>query len=298
VLGLLGGSLVALVIAVVNVGFSMILGWFGRWVVHRGAFQTVIGLLVIILWISFAAGFNLSVGHFRDVADGREWNDAAIAALGNLQASPVHLQSIESWLLVGFGMLISFISFLKGFHLDDPYPGYGRVVRRLQAARQDYADEVEAAHDELLEKRDAAKENLEDAGTVARDEINEAVDVGYASQGLAGQRDVFLGHCEDVANRLLTIYREANVTARTTPAPAHFARAHRFAEGKDRHAEADRQDRARDAVRRIETAVEKAVQDIFAAFDTSIGSHASVDEIEAKAALRYAASLSKPAEAQ
>ena len=282
VLGLLGGWSVALVISVVNVGFSMVFGWFGRWIVHRSFFGKLVGLTVILIWLAFATGFNLSVGHFRDMVEGRLWNDAAIAALENLVASPVDLQSIESWLLVGFGALISFFAFLKGFHLDDRYPGYGSVARRLQEAREDYAHEVEKAHDELLEKRDEAKESLELAGAQARDEINEAVDVGYARQGLAGQRDIFLGHCDDVANRLLAIYREANARARTTPAPAHFARTYRYPAIDDGHATEDQRDRARDAVRRIETAVERAVQDIFSAFDKAIGSHATVDEVEAK----------------
>jgi hypothetical protein len=297
VLGLLGGSLVATVISLVNVGFSMIFGWFSRWIVHRSFLGKMAGLAMLAIWTAFAAGFNLSVGHFRDTADGRLWNDAAIAALKNLVAGPVDLQSIESWLLVGFGVLISFFAFLKGFYLDDRYPGYGSVARRLQEAREDYAQVVEEAHDELLEKRDDAKENLERAGAQARDEINDAVDVGYARQGLAGQRDVFLGHCDDVTNRLLTIYRESNARARSTPVPAHFARNHRFPMIEDGHATEDKRDRARDAVRRIETSVEKAVQDIFAAFDKAIGSHATVDEVEGKAASHSGvASSTGPAE--
>lgn len=98
--GLFGGSMVAFVISIVNVGVSLWAGWFGRYAVHRRIGLKLIGIVVVLVWTAAAASFNLGVGHFRDVADGRPWDDAVVAALANFVERPVDLRSIEFWLLV------------------------------------------------------------------------------------------------------------------------------------------------------------------------------------------------------
>jgi len=81
-------------------------------------------LIFILAWSVFAVIINLGVAHFRDgLESGTPWRAAAEAAVPSLLENPFHLASIESWLLVGIGLLISTLAFRKGWHTDDPYPG-------------------------------------------------------------------------------------------------------------------------------------------------------------------------------
>ncbi len=66
--GLLGGMLAAVIVSVVNVGWSTLSGFAARAINRRNLILRLSGLVVIVVWIAFAGSLNLLVAHFRMVS--------------------------------------------------------------------------------------------------------------------------------------------------------------------------------------------------------------------------------------
>lgn len=268
--GLLGGLLAAVIVSLVNVGLSTLFGYVARYIHRRNWLLKLFGLIVIIGWMAFAFAINFGVAHFRDgLESGVAWRMAAEAAVPSLLASPLALASIESWLLVGIGALISILSFRKGWHSDDPYPGYGRVERALTTARARYVDELGNALDNLAERRDEAIEELQDASEQVRQGISEAVDALFGQSALSSHLRSFLDQCDVKVAHLLAVYRDANRAARTTPAPKSFDKGYKFPPFKPQAVDESRRDTAKEEAARVTATVDAAVRNIFEQFEVA-----------------------------
>ena len=282
-LGLLGGILAALLVSISNVGVSGIAGYFARNLHHRNLFMKLIGLAVVLGWLGYAAGFNLAVAHFRDgVEHSGDWTLAAEQAVPALLATPLEIASIESWLLLIIGCLISFLAFLKGLHTDDPYPGYGKVHRTLVDARNAYSGVLETAIGELERKRDLAIDELRDAHDDVRDGIGEAIDALFGASSLKSQVSSFLEQCDVKTAHLLAIYRDANKASRSTDSPPSFALAHSFAafEPAEEDEKSARRTNAEKEARKVGELVDKTIRDIFEAYETSVRAYREIDDIQ------------------
>jgi hypothetical protein len=196
-----------------------------------------------------------------------------------------------SWLLVALGVLVSFAAFLKAYHAEDPYPGYGHVYRTLSAARDTYHEQVEAAVHQLIALRDQAIEELRDASEMVNTSISEAVDALYGQNSLKAHLEAFLGQCDLKVNRLLSIYRDANKGARAAPPPAHFQLAYafdRFLGADPAVVDAPRHGDAETERRQVTVIVGEAVEAIFAECDTSITAYRSLEDLEETAGVDLA----------
>ena len=279
--GLLGGLLVAVIVSLVNVGFSVLLGYLARYVHHRNWLLKAIGLAVIGLWAAFAAAINLTVAHFRDGLErGLEWAQAAQQAVPGLLDQPLMLASVESWLLVALGLLISTVAFRKGWHTDDPYPGYGPVERRLEQARLRYEEELHAALDDLQKRRDDAITELQDANEQVRDGITEAVDSLFGQSSLGAHLRSFLEQCDLKAAHLLAIYRDANLASRTEAAPPSFGTPYAFPAFDPEPVDGARRQRAESEAERVKATVESAISEIFAEFESARQMFSVTDDVE------------------
>lgn len=268
--GLLGGILAAVIVSVVNVGGSAMLGYMARYIHRRNWLLKFGGLLFVLIWIAYAVVLNLGVAHFRDgLESGVHWRDAAEAAVPALLASPLHLASIESWLLVGIGALISTLAFRKGWHTDDPYPGYGRVERAVNVARDRYVSELEAALEELGARRDEAILELQDASEQVRQGISEAIDTLFGQSTLGAHLRSFLDQCDVKTAHLLAIYRDANRSTRADPAPKSFDRSYKFAAFKPATIETSRREMAQAEADKVTATVQAAIRDIFDQFESA-----------------------------
>lgn len=227
-LGLVGGVSVAIVISIVNVGFLSILGFLSRNINHCNYFRKIIGLIWLALAITFSVIFNLAVAHFREATASLPWEEAVIFSVRSFQESPFGMENIESWLLLCMGVLVCTIAFWKAWAFDDPYPDYGRVSRRLEFAREEYAELLQDAFSELEELRDDAVEELDEARRALTQNISEATDVIAARIGLGAQLNEFLSHADQVVQQILALYRATNRKARTTPAPEYFLNDYKF----------------------------------------------------------------------
>ncbi|WP_155065072.1 hypothetical protein [Paracoccus limosus] len=279
--GLLGGLLVAVIVSLVNVGGSLLLGYLARYMNRRNPLAKLMGLGALALWLGLAGALNLAVAHFRDGLErGLVWAEAAAQAVPGLIARPLELASLESWLLVGLGALISVLAFRKGWHTDDPYPGYGPVERNLEQARLRYEEELHAALEDLQKRRDEAIEELQDANEQVRDGITEAVDALFGQSSLGAHLRAFLEQCDLKVAHLLAIYRDANLAQRTQPAPAAFNTPYAFPAFAPEAIDASRRLTAEAEAERVKATVETAISEIFDQFETARQQFSVTDDVE------------------
>lgn len=226
--GLLGGIALALGLSAVNVLAGFVNGWaFLRAAQHRNWFIKAFGMLCFLALAAGLIMFNAYVAHFRDAYArlGDATNPTAVAH--SLLTAPLVLASIQSWLLFAIGVLFSGFGTYKGFGFDDPYPGFGAAGRRRDRARGDYAAERADLLERAAEIRDAIIGQLTDGAEALRGASTQREQVLGTRQRMRAEYEAHEAHLAEAAQNLLTIYRDANIAVRTTPAPAHFQR--RFA---------------------------------------------------------------------
>lgn len=222
VYGLIGGFAEAVIIAFLNLGVSMALGFFGLhqcW--HRALWRKIIGFLSLVAWLAFAGIFNLFVAHYREAA-GAFLEGGGAVALQALKADPIGLTDFQSWVLFGIGALFAFIALVDALSMDDPYPFYGKLDRTLEDARAAYADERDALITELEEIKAATIRAMQDAKDdlgKRRGEHGSILDGRARAQRAYEQHITYL---ERAGNALLSIYREANRETRKDTAPRRF----------------------------------------------------------------------------
>ena len=228
VAGLAGGTITALVISIVNVGAASLAGHACRQKNHTKLFRKFAGWISLIIGAGLAVFVNSLVGHFRDLTATIPWNEAAGAAYARVIAGHVQMQSLDAWLLTGFGLLIAAIAAWKAYGAVDPYPGYSRVSDDLIQKRREWHAVKEETLDALTETRDKAANDLKYESDKLRKDFDAAENARTGLLALAGRRRDFLRECDRAADNLLVIYRDANRKARSAPEPAYFGRAFGF----------------------------------------------------------------------
>jgi hypothetical protein len=165
--------------------------------------------------------------------------------------------------------LISTLAFLKGWHTDDPYPGYGHLERSMRRSREIYVSDLDNALEELGHRRDDAIAELRDASEQVRMGIGEAVDALFGQSTLGAHLTAFLDQCDVKVGYLLAVYRDANRSARSTPAPKSFDKGYKYPQFKLPTIDTSRRATAEAEASRVTATVENAVRDIFEQFDAA-----------------------------
>ncbi len=131
-LGYLGGFLSALVVSIANLLFSFTTGAIAlRYMHHVIRLKAVIGGFFLALWMGTMGVFHLLVAHYRDLLLS-DPNHAMLGAWDSLRAAPFGLESMESYIVMIIGLVISVIFLLDGYSFDDAYPGYGKADREYK----------------------------------------------------------------------------------------------------------------------------------------------------------------------
>lgn len=288
--GLLGGLLTAVIFSVLNVSFSTLLGIFACNLHHTNPFRKVFGMVAVVVWIAFAAAFNFMIAHFRDLIDaGTPWMEAVKGAVPAFVAHPIGLSSMDSWILVGIGLLISILAFMKGLNARDPFPGYAHVEMELDRARADHEQDLTRAIDELTEKRDQAIDELRDADRQVREGISEAIDALFGQTALNSHLQGFLDQCDVKLAHLLAIYRDANRSARSEAEPPSFALSHKFSPFVPAQAEDGRKRTAEAEADRVSETVDTAIKSIFETYNAAIREFRLPEDIQRGDHLRQVA---------
>jgi hypothetical protein len=223
-LGLLGGAFQALIISALNVGIGcFIVGFFClRYTNHISSVKRTLSIIFTILLVIFILFGNLFVGHYRDAMN-VDLENGETVALQRLMEGPFSLVDFNSWVLVLLGLVVSFIGIYKGYYWDDKYPGYGKIARRVQAAKDnlitdknhlsDSIHEVYEEHVVLAEKHfNKIKKDMQNLGTLFSSIKN---DFSLYRNYLSNLRNSY--------EFLVTLYRQTNKKERETPPPNYFA---------------------------------------------------------------------------
>ena len=170
------------------------------------------GFVSILIFVVFSIVLNLALAHYREVS-GTLIDTASIEIIARLKTNPLGIQDVKSWLFFGIGVLASIFAVLDVISLDDHYPGYGKLSRRLDKARQSYIDEKNMLADRLRDIRSTATTTLEDVSRDLGIRRNEYEAILEQRPRLLAQYQRHTEHLERVANNLLSEYRAANVAA-------------------------------------------------------------------------------------
>jgi hypothetical protein len=221
--GLIGGIIQAFVIAAVNVFFGVFLGnYVARYIFHRNFFLRAIAFLEVPVSFGIAMAFNLFVGHYRDALGGADPMHASEIALNSFADQPLYLASLQSWILFAMGVLFFTIAAFDGFKMDDSYPGYGKISRKHEEITHDYANEKANIVDDLSRTRDQALDSIREARRNLATRRAELANMLDHQEKLVHFFDAYQNHLNRAANNLLSVYRSANMKARSAPAPGYF----------------------------------------------------------------------------
>ena len=224
-LGLTGGVGQALVIAILNIGSGLWVGWKAvPNVRHKSPALKIVGVILTLSYLALVIGFNLAVAHYRDALGGEFPDRAGEVMLLSAWSDPLGVASAQSWLLFAMGLGFSLIAAGDGWTMDDPYPGYGKLHRKQNELIEEYVEQKRELMDELEQIRDAALEVLATAGRNIERRASEFHGIKESRKNLKEAFGHHLDHLEHSANYLLAGYRRANEAARNSRAPAHFGK--------------------------------------------------------------------------
>lgn len=225
-LGLVGGVTQAFILSLFNIGTAYAYGRWGVPLLRSGrAITWLPGVLALLAYITVAFTLNLWIAHYRDLyaaADGQQVTFPMVMA--HLTASPFGLRDLESVVLGLLGLMFSFAACLSAAGMDDPQPAYGALGRARARAFSAYASRKAHCVLALQQTKDAAiAEMLElvDALRMAQ------LDRQYALEGrekLQRAYQTYLSQLRQGQEQMIRRYREANVKARVSPAPAYFSK--------------------------------------------------------------------------
>ena len=227
--GLLGGALQAVSFAALNIIASFLFGLVPiRLINRRNPLFKLMGFLSLLIYLAFAAILNLTLAHLREMPP-TITGEIGQQVLAQLSQHPFVLNDVNSWVFFGIGFIFSLVAMTDGLLFTDPYFGYGALERRCIEARNHYTDGKAELIDRLRDIRDTASEAMNGAArdlSVRRSEYDAIL---QARTRLAQRFSEHQNQIERSARALLSIYREANLTARTTPAPNYFSRPYELA---------------------------------------------------------------------
>lgn len=230
--GLLGGFVVALSVAVVNMSFALLLGSGFRWKNLRSLDSKVVGWSCFVAFAILAIYCNALFAAFRseyqiliDPTDPIQVRRGFAIAMGEAKLifiGKMQIADLSSFVLFGIGMLISLFAFRKGYTIDDRYPGHGKLHRLVKELH-----EKEMAIQEVLRQR------IKNFLHHRRADVQSILGEPAVLSGLATRRVAELtsgstllknqtGAVQRDFSLVLSAYRAANTAIRATEPPEYF----------------------------------------------------------------------------
>ena len=219
--GLLGGVFLAFICAAVDVGVIAVFCKGAVFVLWKGTWSKIGGVVMCVLIFAWVIAYNLGVAHFRDAAQEAPLT-AAQQAWFNLVNNPGGLADVESFILFILGMVLSVFGLQAILRLDESIPWYGGYTRRADEARGKWNDQKvalktdgEQLYSKTLKDLDLLKSGVDLALLTLKRHIDNKASLVANVRG-------FIVHGEDACNALMRRYRDDNIRYRKTPAPAYF----------------------------------------------------------------------------
>ena len=127
--GLVGGALVAFLVSAINLFLSFLISSAYRYVHHISMYQKAIGYFSVLLTLAAAMTLALFVGNYRTELERNPDNAGFDTVVRFSEDMFRNIDTVDSWILTGFTLVIFLISAFKFYRSDDPYPGYGAITR-------------------------------------------------------------------------------------------------------------------------------------------------------------------------
>lgn len=225
--GIFGGWSIAVLISAVNVIFGFMVGAFwGKlsWSISKPL--KFIGIFGFMVWGTITSVFNLCVGHVRSIfeegnlmLDSNPW----VEGFESFIANPLGLDDFTSWILVFVGILFAIIALFDGIKIDDQYPGYGSIVRKLKNAQTNLYEEV----DDLKESADELYDHFLNKGDLAirklgQDAIELREGHDFIKERVKKEYPKYCSYYSENFKRLIGSYRNYNLESRSDEAPKYF----------------------------------------------------------------------------
>lgn len=231
--GLVGGFVVALAVAVINMGSAAGLGSLFRRKNLSAPEQKYFGWFCLLVFIPLTFFCNALFAAFRsayqtlsdpsDPLELREGFKEAWSEAAKIFFVDFHFQDFSSFLLFMTGVALSFFAFWKGYTSDDPYPGYSNRDRALKAAKKEEAAVQGRVKQKLKDFLHAQRTHVQglsgQTGTLIASLTRRLSEVEHAQRSaLANATSI-----ERDYHLVLDGYRQANLAIRGTEPPAYFA---------------------------------------------------------------------------
>ena len=225
--GYLGGVSIAVLISLVNVLLAFCVGAFvGKqgFSIHQP--QKAAGYAGFLIWGVITLGFNLAVGHVRFLYEQGLSGDAFNVGFENFLASPFGLTDFYSWVLVIVGIFFAVVALFDGLNIDDAYPGYGKITRKLKKAEHDYYGEISDLEKDVS---DRYKQYQNQGDTSVKNLIQQEISLRTNHDFITARiRDEYPRYCDyytEMFKRLIGYYRETNLEEREDQGPSYFKEA-------------------------------------------------------------------------
>jgi len=222
--GLIEGFSEATLFALNNVVFGYMSGYYAvPNLLHVRTSRQVIGGITLLLFFVILTLNNLFAAHYRAVLVGDvNVMEAARLALKNMTDHPFSVGDGKSFQLMGFGFLCSIFAGMKGWAMDDPYPGYGNKSRLYMTKVEDFITFKKERLNEVTDSCHSAAERMKTSLTLLEQGLSNYKNRLDTRLRFYDEFIAHLDHLETVANDLLTSYRQKNAEIREDAAPAYF----------------------------------------------------------------------------
>jgi hypothetical protein len=217
----LDGFAMALVLAVVDITVVFNLGKLVRFCNHIHLGKKAFGLLCGLACSVWVVCYNLIVAHFREINPSSEYS-AMTMAFTRFQENPLVFDDGTTWFLVILGALFSIFAILDGYYWDDPYPGYGKLVRTQRELEDEYnfhRKDVDMTAEEL---RQTFQARVRDIPIKAHSHIVGFQNAVQTRAVMSANIRAFVLHYQQCCNTLLQMYQDENQRTRTTAPPTYF----------------------------------------------------------------------------
>ncbi|SDJ86036.1 hypothetical protein [Microbulbifer yueqingensis] len=158
-LGLVGGFFQAFIISVVNLGLAAFMAFSLRNLFHVNLLHKSLSLVLFLAVTAMAAFFVLGVGHYREALETDPFAASGLAVTSLLQ-QPLSIRDFNSWIMVVVSAMAVMLLVAKFFVVDDRYPGYTAVTRRLRVLQAQWMAQCAAAFTELRGQADATRQEV------------------------------------------------------------------------------------------------------------------------------------------
>lgn len=221
-LGLLGGVAQAVIIAAINISLAFfIMGTIFRYKNHASWWKRLTSYSVFMIYAAGAVAFNLLVAHYRDLF-ALHPASAGQKALQQFGDNPLALADFNSWMLFCMGLLFSLFALIDGYKRDDPYPGYGKLHRRLRRLYDNYEEQRDDVIDQIEGIRRDFLGRLERMKQAVAMKHTRLVHLVEEKQAFIAEYQHGIATFVTSANALIHRYRDINRAHRHTPPPVYF----------------------------------------------------------------------------